>query len=61
MPVSFRTETLLEDFLIWLICLLRRFCEQLVQTAQRRGIGNAMLPQRVDHYTESSMYFFVNF
>uniref|UniRef100_A0A915NCN5 Uncharacterized protein n=1 Tax=Meloidogyne javanica TaxID=6303 RepID=A0A915NCN5_MELJA len=33
----------------------QRFCEQLVQTAQRRGIGNAMLPQRVDHYTESSI------
>ncbi|KAL7080707.1 hypothetical protein ACQ4LE_000492 [Meloidogyne hapla] len=33
----------------------QRFCEQLVNTAQRRGIGNAMLPQRVDHYSETSI------
>lgn len=48
------------EFLIFLKMNSRHFCEQLVNTAQKRGIGNAMMPQRVDHYTETSMYFLIN-
>jgi len=33
----------------------RQFCRELVNTAQKRGIGDADMPQRVDHFEDNTL------